>query len=53
MEPLRILINKAIKCINSKGLRTTEKETLKLFHEDKILQAYDMFKLELVKFMLK
>ena len=53
MEPLLILMNKAIKCINFKGLRLREKETLKLFRKDKILQVNDMFKLELAKFMYK
>ena len=53
MDPLLISMNKAIKCINFKDPRLREKETLKLFHKDKILQVNDMFKLELAKFMYK
>ena len=53
MQPLQILLNKAIKCINFKKLTTSEQETLSLFHKDKVLTVHDMFKQELGKFMFK
>ena len=53
MQPLQVLLNKAIKCINFKKINTSEKETLSIFHEDRVLTVYDMFKIELGKFMFK
>lgn len=51
MDPLIILMNKAIRCINFCHFR--ESNVARLFNKDKILQVKDMFELEIAKFMFK
>ena len=51
LHPIKILLNKLIKCINFKTYRFSEVNTL--FLDNKILQVDDIFNLELGKFLYK
>jgi hypothetical protein len=51
IDPITIMLNKLIKCINFKPYRYSNVNPL--FYKDKILQANDIFKFELGKFLYK
>ena len=48
LEPIQIMLNKAMRCINFCNHR---EQVIKFLHKDQILLIEDMFKLELAKFM--
>ena len=51
INPINILLNRALRCINF--LKTQDKRTTLIYHEEGILNVEDLIKLELAKFCYK